>query len=89
MRFAKALWIPVYEYTEAEFELVKIGLEKDEMGWSETVKRPFWCIDSACQVKDDLTKVKFYVFGEPYYTPGTLQEFVNLIDKHSNKAVIL
>ena len=80
MRFKKAIWIPVYEYTEDELALKDlIDLPESE---GVVTKRPFWSIDSAYKGADREGTTVFYSGGEVFISSLPLKSFVELVDNH-------
>ena len=82
MRFKKALEIPVFVYTKQELEVQKLGLDDEEIGYTETQNRSFWCIDSAYKDYDNPERTIFSVGGNTFICPTEYKLFVEIINKH-------
>jgi len=82
MRFNKALWLDIFEYTDEELELAKI-VDVPEAGLNTFNKRAFWCIDSAYRYEGSEDKTAFFSGGESFVTVYEFNAFVRMIDKHN------
>lgn len=82
MRFRKAITIPVFIFTDEEFEAQKLGIGNDDQGFEETEDRLFWLIDSAHPDKNDDQRTVFYAGGESYIAPCSIGVFGELINNH-------
>ena len=83
MNFRKAIWLPVFIFTDEEYEIYKLGLnDSDKLGFNKTEIRPFWTVDWAAEEDDNITA--FYCAGESFFIPLSLIAFTRLIDDHLN-----
>jgi len=82
MRFKKAIWIEVFEYTAEETQRRSMGINKESDGMNQRSSRAFWSIDNAwAETGNPKMNTCFMSGGEVWVTPIPIIRFVILIDE--------
>lgn len=86
MNFKTAIMIPVFEYTEEEFEQSRLNLgDPSKMGFNQAQERAFWTIDSAYAYGENTNYGAFFSSGNSFVSPWTKEKLITTINNHKNE----